>query len=507
MCLAQVPRALAGRVTAATDDHPAVAEALRGMFTRDFVYLVVSALQVILSTLVTPILTRRVGEEQFGQFALAVTVMQILGPIFTFGLPFASQKIFAEQDGARRARGVLAVSAVLTVAAWFVVVLAAPWWSPAVGVSQVTDARLAATWGACFALTMTSLAMLRSRENLSMAIFVSALQSMGAQAAGVTLLYVWAPTVKSYLCGAIIGQAAAALVGFAALRPDWLALLHFRRHGPALLFGLPMVAQQLSVFILFAGDRIVISHDLGSGAVGRYSVAYNVGSLGVVLLVFINQAWTPRIYAMTNRVARSRLLASSRDLMNLLLVPVVCGLVAGAPVVLQIWAPASFDPTGLIKITALVAVCTFPYGQFLSNVRALMSEGRTGRAAVMTLLSAAVNVALNIALVPHIGLIGSALATLISYALLAWLTRVPQSAGLKVPGVSLLLGLVIGFGLAVTAVLAGLPVGHEWLIIRVAASAGAGLVFILLLRSAMADFETFSRTVTPAATRGRHRRR
>ena len=61
-----------------------------------------------------------------------------------------------------------------------------------------------------------------------------------------------------------------------------------------------------------------------------------------------------------------------------------------------------------------------------------MSEGKTGRAAVMTLAAAAVNVALNIALVPHIGLTGSAIATLISYALLALLTRPPAKLGREV---------------------------------------------------------------------------
>lgn len=490
----------------ATDDRPAEAAALRSMFTRDFVYLVVSALQAILSTGVTPILTRRVGEDQFGQFALAVVVMQILGPVFSFGLPFSVQKIFAEEDGDRKARGVLAISAVLTVAACVVVVFAAPLWGPAVGVDDVLDARLGAVWGACFALTWTSLAMLRSREDLGMAIFVSALQSMGAQAAGIALLYLSAPTLTSYLCGVISGQVAAAIVGLVALRPDWSALAAIRRYGRTLFFGLPMVPQQLSVFILFAGDRIVVRHDLGSAAVGRYSVAYNVGSLGVLLLVFVNQAWIPRIYAMRDRAARSRLLASSRDLMNLLLVPVVCGLAAGAPVVLQVWAPPSFDPGGLTSIVAIVAVCTFPYGQFLSNIRALMSEGRTGRAALMTLVAAMVNVALNIVMVPHFGITGSAIATLLSYALLAWLTRPPEGSGLQVPGVSLLLGVIMAGGLAVTLAMAMLPPGREWLIIRTAASAAALLVFLLLLRRAMSDFETLSRIVTPAATRGRHRR-
>ena len=308
-------------VLTAPGDHAAATNALRAMFTRDFVYLGVSVLQVVLVALVTPILTRRVGVGEFGQLTLAIVVAQVLGVTFNLGLPFVAQKVFAGQDGDRRSRGVLAISAVLAVAASLVVVLAAPAWGPAVGLDRVLDARLAALWAACFALTMTSLAMLRSRDKLRMAIFVAALQSVGAQAAGVLLLYWWAPTVTSYLSGLIIGQGAAALIGLLTLRPVWSALAAIRRYGPIFLFSLPMVPQQLSGYILGLGDRVVIRHDLGSAAVGRYSVAYNVGSLGFILLVFLGWAWMPRIYAVADRVARSRLLASSRDMMNLLLDP------------------------------------------------------------------------------------------------------------------------------------------------------------------------------------------
>jgi len=485
----------------ASGDHRAATDVLRGMFSRDFVYLGVSVLQVILSTGITPILTRRVSAAQFGQFALAIAVMQILGPIFSFGLPFATQKVFAGEDGDRRARQVLAVSAVLAVAAWLAVALAASTWGPAVGLEGVLNARLAALWGAFFALTWTSIAMLRSRESLGTVIFISALQSLGAQGTGLALLYLRAPTVTSYLYGVIIGQGAAALVGLLALRPDWSALIAIRRHTRAFLFGLPMVPQQLSVFILFAGDRIVVQHDLGSVATGRYSVAYNVGSLGVLLLVFVNQAWIPRIYAVTDRVARSRLLASSRDVMSLLLIPVVCGLAAGAPVVLRVWAPPSFHPAGLTSIVAIVAICTFPYGQFLSNLRALMSEGRTARAAVTTLVAAVVNIGLNVVMVPFFGITGSAIATVISYALLARLTRPPRRAGrhrlalppgssdLQVPGVSRLLGTVIGGAVAVTVSMAVLPTSGAWLLFRLA----------VLMRRAASGFETSGRFMTQLA--------
>jgi O-antigen/teichoic acid export membrane protein len=484
-------------VLTAPGDHPAATDALRAMFTRDFVYLGVSALQVVLAALITPILTRRVDIGQFGQLALAIVVAQLLGVVFSFGLPFAAQKVFAGEDGDRRSRGVLAISAVLAVAASLVVVVAAPAWGPAVGLDSILNARLVALWAVCFALTWTSLAMLRSEDRLRMATFVAALQSLGAQAAGVLLLYWREPTVTSYLWGLIIGQGAAAFAGLLALRPDWSALAAIRRYGGAFLFGLPMVPQELSSWVLGVGDRVVIRHDLGSVAVGRYSVAYNVGSLGFMLLVLVTDVWMPRIYAVPDRVARSRLLASSRDMMNLLLIPVVCGLVAGAPVVLEVWVPESFHPAELTPIVAIIAICTFPFAQFVANLRALMSEGRTGQAAVATLVAAAVNIILNLVMVPFLGMAGSAIATVLSYALCARLIRPPVSSGLQVPGASVLLRTLIGGAVVVTLAIGVLPTSPAWLAIRLVMCAGALLAFALLLRRVMAGFEIPARLVTP----------
>src|SRR4029077_13794845 len=108
---------------------------------------------------------------------------------------------------------------------------------------------------------------------------------------------------------------------------------------------------------------------------------------------------------------------------------VVCGLAAGAPVVLEVWVPQSFHPAELTPIVAIIAICTFPFGQFQANLRALMSEGRTGRAAVATLVAAAVNIGLNVVMVPFFGITGSAIAPGISSALGAPPTRPPLQFG------------------------------------------------------------------------------
>jgi peptidoglycan biosynthesis protein MviN/MurJ (putative lipid II flippase) len=128
-----------------------------------------------------------------------------------------------------------------------------------------------------------------------------------------------------------------------------------------------------------------------------------------------------------------------------------------------------------------------------------MSDGRTGRAAVATLVAAAVNIALNVVMVPFLGITGSAIATVLSYALCARLTRPPVSSGMQIPAASVLLRTLIGGAVAVTLAVGVLPASPGWLAVRLVIGAGALLAFALLLRRAMAGFETPGRVVTVIA--------
>ena len=151
----------------------------------------------------------------------------------------------------------------------------------------------------------------------------------------------------------------------------------------------------------------------------------------------------------------------------------------------------------LTPVVAIVAICTFPFGQFQANLRALMSEGRTGQAAVATLVAAAVNIGLNIVMVPFLGITGSAIATVLSYALCARLARPPEGSGLRGPDASALLRTLIGGAVVATLAIGVLPTSHVWFAIRLAMGAGALVAFGLLLRRAMAGFGTSGRLVTP----------
>jgi len=199
------------------------------------------------------------------------------------------------------------------------------------------------------------------------------------------------------------------------------------------VFALPLVPSALSSFVLSTSDRLIIEANLGSESVARYQVAYNIGSLPMLLLWVLHSAWMPRFFGITDDTERRAVLAESRDALYRLLIPVLIGFACGAPLVLRVWAPASYQPDRLLLLVCIVLITAIPSAGQLAVTRALTADGRTAVTAVVTIVAAALNIALNVIMVPRLGLTGSALATLAAYAFLHVGLSVAGRGSLKAP--------------------------------------------------------------------------
>jgi len=178
-------------------------------------------------------------------------------------------------------------------------------------------------------------------------------------------------------------------------------------------------------------------------------VAYTLGAVGISMLTFLNLAWLPRIFAIKDPHARAAVLAHSRDGLYRLLVPVTLGIALGGPIALRIWAPASFRTEALIPVVLLVVTSTIPVSTSFVHSRLMLSEGRSGLVATVTVVAALFNIGLNLVLVPHIGINGSALATLVTYTVLAVGMASLSRRMLRLPRPPMLLGLELAVTVAV----------------------------------------------------------
>ena len=112
----------------------------------------------------------------------------------------------------------------------------------------------------------------------------------------------------------------------------------------------------------------------------------------------------------------------------------------------------------------------------------LLSEGRSAVVAVVTIVAAAVNVALNLALVPHLGINGSALATLVSYAVLAAAMAALSRLLLPLARPDLRLWGALLAAEAVVLLSGRIPVHGPWIVIRGAGIAVAAVAAYVTLR-------------------------
>lgn len=402
-----------------TAEGDAGQRAIRGMFGGDSLYMAVWALQLGAAAVLTPVFTRLLDSEQFGGLAAATAVMQVLCVVAGLGLQTAIQRHYAAKGGPVDAARLLTLSIVVSLGVTAAAYVTAPWWSGYLGFGTYGDAvQLAVLWAGASAVTSSALGLLRSKDRLLAFSCVSLLQSVAAEAASLVFVLTVHPTASAFLLGQLLAQCAAVLLALLLTPPKMLRWQDRGLSRAALVFAVPLVPAVLSEFVLAAADRLMLQSELGQTAVARYQIAYNIGSMPMLLLGILNSVWMPRIFAVDRAEDLAAVLAASRDALYRVLTPVVVGLALGAPLVLRLWAPPAYRPDELLVVNAIVLVGVIPFTGGLAATRALLSAGKTGSIAVASATAAVANVLLNLILIPRLGLAGAAVATLSAYTLL-----------------------------------------------------------------------------------------
>jgi O-antigen/teichoic acid export membrane protein len=211
----------------------------------------------------------------------------------------------------------------------------------------------------------------------------------------------------------------ALLLGRGVLPRPRLAEFSPRLFREMLGFGVPMmIGYELSGTVLAVGDRYVIEALVGAEPLGLYSAAYNLCQyVQLVLVASVGQAIMPiymQLWDRDGRAATAAFIDQSLRTYVLLGVPVVAGVAAVGPELLPALASSKYEAATVVLpwvIAGMVVDGTNPMvgaGLFI--------ERRTRRIMAIVLSGAVLNLALNVILVPRIGIVGSAAATLVSYA-------------------------------------------------------------------------------------------
>ena len=180
-----------------------------------------------------------------------------------------------------------------------------------------------------------------------------------------------------------------------------------------LRFGLPTMPAELSLYLLNFVDRIVLVRSAGLAEAGLYSLAVKFAQGVNVLVRGFQLAWPPLAYSIRDDGEARRAYAA-----------IVTWFVAGcAFVVTGMWlfsrwivrALAAPEFFGSYKAIGLIATGVTLYALYMVLVVILGRTGRTEFNFPATIAALVANVALNLVLVPPLGIVGAGLALVASY--------------------------------------------------------------------------------------------
>lgn len=183
-------------------------------------------------------------------------------------------------------------------------------------------------------------------------------------------------------------------------------------------YSAPLLLSGLSGFVLHQGDRFFVLEAGSEDQVGLYGLAYKLGSIGnTVVFEAFALIWYPFVFSLRDEEKERRVIRAVLVYFTLLLAFVTLGLALFSAEVVQLLADPRFaDARAALP---LVAGGYLAWGVFQVVATVFYLRERTWAVSVLVAAAAVLNLALNGLLVPRLGWMGAAWATLATFAALA----------------------------------------------------------------------------------------
>jgi O-antigen/teichoic acid export membrane protein len=183
-------------------------------------------------------------------------------------------------------------------------------------------------------------------------------------------------------------------------------------------FGSPLIISALSVWLLVLSDRYMLNFFRSSADVGIYSVSYSVVDRSVALLYTILMLAAHPIIIFTweekGKEVTQKLLKDLSRYFFIICIPAFLGITVLSKEIFSVLVGKNFVES--YKLVPFFAFCSFCGGWFQYVGKGFEIYKKTLLLAFIIFLSGALNVALNVFLIPHYGAIGAGIAKSISYA-------------------------------------------------------------------------------------------
>lgn len=381
-----------------------------------FWFLVCSFLQKGISIITTPIFTRLLSTQEYGQFNVFNSWMSILAVVVTLNLSQAiyTQGLIKFSEERNVYTSSLQGLTVTLVAAWSAIYfLFYNFWN---GLFSLTTVQMVAMLVMMWTTAVFNFWAAEQRVllNYKSLVILTLIVSVLKPTLGIILVSISSDKVTARIIGLLIVE----IVGY-----SWLFVIHMRQGKVfcsgkfwkyALRLNLPLVPHYLSQIALNSVDRIMIERMIGASEAGIYSLAYSLSLIMTVFNTALMATLNPWIYQKI-KDRKEKEIGNVAYIALGFVAAVNLLLILFAPEVVRIFAPSTYyEAIYVIPPVAMSVFFLFAYDFF---AKFEFYYEKTQWVAIATVSSALLNIVTNYIFIRMFGYFAAGYTTLTCYIL------------------------------------------------------------------------------------------
>jgi O-antigen/teichoic acid export membrane protein len=205
-------------------------------------------------------------------------------------------------------------------------------------------------------------------------------------------------------------------VGLWMTRSSYAFVFSSERLKELLHFGVPLVPLSLAHYVMTYSDRYFLRHFSGLNEVGLYAVGYRLASVVGLLVFGFQSAWGPFVYSTYKEKEAKEVFARTFDYASVVVCFAILVLSLFSREVLSVFTTADYVEAYAVIPFISASIAAYGFGACF-GIGIGIAKKNIHRA-WGGMLAAVLNLGLNYLLIPHSGMVGAAVASLVSFLLL-----------------------------------------------------------------------------------------
>lgn len=378
-----------------------------------------------LSFILLPLYSNLISTEEFGDFALLMSVYAIGVVLYQFGMQSALNKFFIEEKSEDKKKlifssvfnSILLLGIIFTIILWFT----APQFSLLIFDSTKFSYLLILIVITILIETLTFfiLFLLKTKELAKRAVTYTIIGGITNLFLNIILVYQYRLGVPGIILSQLVAGAILLFLLINVIREDYIPKIDGEIFKAIFKFSSPLLLANLLTAGVNVADRFILNNLMGRDEVGIYSFSYRIAIIMNVFVASFSTAWNPHslnlFYSNDYKQAFGKTLTKLIALSCVLLL--IVSLFARHLFDLYLFNIAIFNPAykaGVVIIPLVMIGYIFSGISTFYTVYPYVSN-KTFHFLISDAIAFSTNIILNFILIPRIGLLGAAFATAIGF--------------------------------------------------------------------------------------------